>query len=172
VYVAFLRVKKIKGKEYCYVVENKWTKKKGARQTVKEYLGPVVRCEIGQLDFNEFNGIKDIRKFYIKKKVEIILKDIILWELSRAGFVEDSQHFRKDDVEVSKRSFLPNRNGRGVVLALNEGYFCPFTVKKILKFDKSGDMETDGIPFARLFVDAGLMPPPEVMVVLYQKLRK
>ena len=56
--MAFFRVKKIKDKDYAYIVENEWkptaksvgtlrgTKPRGSRQKVKGYLGRLYRFEL------------------------------------------------------------------------------------------------------------------------------
>ena len=42
----FIRIKKIKGKEYAYLVKNTWKKrKKSSRQTSSSYLGKVIKLK-------------------------------------------------------------------------------------------------------------------------------
>jgi hypothetical protein len=60
----FFRIKKIKGKEYAYLVENEW-KKNSSRQKVKQYIGRVYRlAQKNNLDFISFlkskHNVEDI----------------------------------------------------------------------------------------------------------------
>lgn len=164
----FLRVKKVKGREYSYLVENTW-KKGSARQRVRKYVGIVFRFESAEKDFVEFYKICDIEKFFKRKDAPAILRDAVQWELAKAGFVERNTCFEKDDIAVYKN--MTFRNGRKkAVLALNQGYLCDFTLKNILKFKRSGDIKSDSIELARRFVDAGLDVPKEVFIAFFRAL--
>ena len=58
--MAFFRIKKIKGNEYAYRVENEW-KKGTSVQKVKGYLGRVFRFEKSQqIEFQKFINIEDL----------------------------------------------------------------------------------------------------------------
>ena len=60
--MAFLRIKKVKGNEYAYLVENKW--KSGSRQKVKGYIGRVHRFDKKEdKDFLGFKGINNIDEY-------------------------------------------------------------------------------------------------------------
>ncbi len=59
--MSFIRTKKIDGKEYAYLVENKWYKRKvkgrgkGPRQKVTKYLGRVHSFDkVNDVDFYNF----------------------------------------------------------------------------------------------------------------------
>ena len=173
--MAFLRVKRIKVREYCYLVENRWSRRKGARQRVKAYLGPVVRFPSAEIDFWEFHHAQPER-FLRGKDSTAIVRDVIRGELERAGFVHDRSVCRKaagnDTLLFNLQTHKALRNGQEIVLALNDGYLCRFTVRRILAFDASGDAAADSMPFARLLVDAGLSPPPAIAAALYQRLGK
>ena len=148
----FLRVKKVKGKEYCYLVENK---KSG--QKVKKYLGAAVRLESKKGFFDRaVNG-----------KAEDILRGVVLWELAKAGFAGEEKMV-KDDVVFNNMRL--RRSGKKVVLAINDGYLCDFTLKRILAFRRSRDIESDSLELARRFVDAGLGVPKDAFVAVYHAL--
>lgn len=153
----FLRLKKIKGKEYCYLVENS----RKSRQKVKKYLGAAVHLESQQHLF-EFHGAN--------KNAEDMLRDIVIWELAKAGFFGEGEVLQKNNILFHKEKMKLRREGRKVVLALNEGYFCDFTLKRILSFRKGGDIKKDSVELARRFVDAGLNVPKEVFIEFFKAL--
>ena len=90
--MSFIRTKKINGKEYAYLVSNKWYKRKhkgknkGPRQKVSKYLGRVyVFNKVNDKDFLTFKNIKDLEQ-YLKNNSNnrsSIFKDLIEWELWR-----------------------------------------------------------------------------------------
>ncbi len=171
--MAFLRVKKIKGKEYCYLVENRWKRRKGARQRVKGYLGAVVRLSGKEIDFFKFYDISDPDEFFKRKKALDVVKDVVIWELAKAGFKEKGKMlvFDKEGIIFDKGKLKAFRNGNNVVLKMNEGHLCDFTLKKILSFEKSGDIEEDSVELARVFVDAGLNVPKEAFIAYFEKVK-
>lgn len=67
----FIRTKKIKNKEYAYLVENKWTKK-GSRQKVKKYLGKIIKAK----RILQNNYLIDDQKTY-----QTIINELIKYEL-------------------------------------------------------------------------------------------
>lgn len=168
----FLRIKKIKNREYCYIVENAWSARKGVRQRVKGYLGAVVRLTGNDVDFFDFHRARDRGAFLNKKKAVDILRDVVVWELVRGGFVDKGKALEREGITVDKGALVPRRDGRNVVLAMNEGYFCPATVQRILDFEKSGDIEQDSVALARAFVDAGLAVPQEAFIAFFEKVEK
>ena len=164
----FLRVKKVKGKEYCYLVENQWKKK--SCQKVRKYLGATVHFESDAQNFFEFYDVNDLGDFF-NRKTEDLLRDVVLWELAKAGFVDKGRKLEKNNVLADKDKMKLTREGREVVLALNEGYLCSFTLKRILCFHRSGDIDSDSVELARRFVDAGLNVPKEVFIEFFKALR-
>ena len=74
----FVRTKKIKGKEYAYLVRNKWTSK-GSRQKVDKYLGRIKK------------GQRTTENSYIideKKKFGAIIQELIKHELSNHNITD------------------------------------------------------------------------------------
>ena len=156
----FLRLKKVKGKEYCYLVENRWK----SRQKVKKYLGATVRFESHKCD-------KDFHPECFEKKTEDVLRDIVIWELIKIGFSDEGKVLQKKNILFHKEKMNFRRESKKIVLAINEGYLCDFTLKRILSFRKSDDIKKDGVELARRFVDAGLNVPKEVFIEFFKALR-
>ena len=163
--MVFFRIKKIKGKEYAYIVENEW-KRKSSRQKVKGYIGKVYRFNLlHDFDFLEYSKIGNTRDYVENNDKKRIISDLIEWELFKFG--------------VSKEKFLIDLNNmkikkdkKNVALLLNDGFMCSYTLKNLLDFKPQGDEEADGYRLARAFVDAGIKVPQEVFVGIYDKLYK
>lgn len=174
--MAFFRIKKIKGKEYAYVVENEWSavpkslgtlsgmKPKGSRQKVKGYLGKAYRFDAkNNSDFLEFVKAGNFQE-YLEKNGNVIF-DLIEWELFRNGI--DKKEFLIDiaDKKVQK-------NGKNVALLINEGYLCSMTLRNLLEFKPEPGGPNEGYRFARAFIEAGIKVPKDVFIGLFGRLYK
>ncbi len=160
----FFRIKKIKGKDYVYIVENEW-KRNGSRQKVKGYLGRVYRFDLkNNVDFLEYFKIKDVQNYIEVNTKNKIIDDLVEWELFRFGI-------SKEDFLVDLSDIKIQRNKKNVVLLINDGFMCSLTLKNLLEF-KPEDEQTDGYRLARAFVEAGIKVPHEVFVGLFGKLYK
>lgn len=159
----FFRIKKIKGREYAYVVENEWGRK-GSRQRVKGYLGRVYRLslsdDVGFLSFIKINALEDYISNNEKNK---IINDLIEWELFRFDI-------NKEEFLIDLNNKKIQKNKKNVVLLINDGFMCNLTLKNLLDFKTEGDEQTDGYRLARAFVEAGIKVPQEVFVGICQKL--
>ncbi len=162
--MAFFRIKKIKGKEYAYLVENEW-KKKSSRQKVKNYLGRVYRFGlIENIDFMQFIKVDDFDKYINENNTKKIIKDLAEWELLRFGIDKNIFLIDLENKKVQK-------SGKNIALLINDGFMCGLTLKNLLEF-KAEDQERDGYRFARAFVEAGIKVPQEVFIGLFGKLYK
>ena len=91
--MTFFRIKKIKGNEYVYRVENEWGGK-SSRQKVKGYLGRAFRPDLkNNLVFNEFCKISDIEKYFKNNTTEKIIKDLIEWEIAMHAIEKENSTF-------------------------------------------------------------------------------
>jgi hypothetical protein len=184
----FIRLKKIKGNDYAYLVENSYGKRGGkVRQRVKKYLGRVFRFS---RDSSEF----DVDSEYIDKNsaAQIVL-DIVKFELLAHGFVEKrirggGIRYVRDSVFVDLvRRKIYGAKGNSVCLGLNEGILCDFMFRKLLRFDLDSSFEYDegdvyseeevkernaGMKLARMFVDCGLKVSPSVYLGVFSKVYK
>ena len=161
--MTFVRIKKIKGKEYAYIVENKW-KSESSRQEVRGYLGRVYRFELKNLiDFLQFVKTENAEKYVNENDASKIIKDLIEWEFFK--FDVDRQKFSVD--LTNKIIQIHNKN---TVLLINEGFMCNFTLKNLLEFESKNNEENNGYRLARSFVEAGIRVPQEIFVGLFGKL--
>jgi len=163
--MTFFRIKKVKGKEYAYVVENRW-KRVGSRQKVKAYLGRAYRFDFkNDVDFLHFVKTENYKAYLNSRDENNIVRDLIEWEFLKHNI--NSQEFKVDlsDTRVKKGE-------RNIVLLLNDGFMCNLTLKNLLDFKANGDEEDDGYRFARAFVEAGIKVPHEIFIGLFGKLYK
>ena len=161
--MGFIRVKKVNGKQYAYLVENKWYKRKhkgknkGPRQKVSKYLGRVyVFDKANNVDFYRFKKINDLEQ-YIKKNnnKNNIFRDLVEWELFR-------HNINKNDFTIDYSNNKILKNNKHVSLRMNEGFLNSFTLGRIFNL-KSGD----SYYLAKCFVEAGIEVPEDVFVGVF-----
>jgi len=163
--MAFFRIKKIKGKEYAYLVENKWNRK-GSRQKVKGYIGRAYRFDLkSNVDFWEFLKIADVQDYIEKNNKNKVINDLLEWELFKFGI-------NKNEFSVDLSNLKIQKNKKDVALFINDGFMCNLTLKNLLEFKAEGDEQTDGYRLARAFVEAGIKVPQDVFVSVFGKIYK
>ncbi len=155
--MAYIRCKRINGSQYAYLVESTTTPQ-GPRQKVKKYLGKVH-------EFSERDEIVRSGEYNTKKE---LVRCLIEKELLSHGFVKNKSSFCCENVVFDKS--LKQKNGKSIVLKINEGYLCDFTVKRILNFKKSDDVAKDAPILAKHFIDAGFVISEEEFVQYYRLL--
>ena len=164
--MAFIRTKKIDGKEYAYLVENRWYKRKhkgknrGPRQKVSKYLGRAHRFNKEQdIDFYSFKKIDNLEQ-YLKNNSNNknnVFRDLIEWELFR-------HNINKEDftIDFSNKKILNNKTNKEVSLRMNDGFLNGFTLNRIFNLNSR-----DSYYLAKAFVEAGIEVPKEVFVGLF-----
>ena len=157
--MAYVRVKKIKDREYAYLVKNKWLKgKKRPKQSVSRYLGRVYSYS----DPKDHSFLSFVKKetvdHYIKdSEKKALVEDLILWEFRKHGVTGVSVDMKKGDVSVK---------GKSVSLRLNEGHMNSHTLSELIKFRKE-KKEEDGFNMAKKFIDAGIKIPEELFIEVF-----
>ncbi len=153
----FIRLKKIKGKDYAYMVHNSWTEK-GARQKVTGYLGKVHKPERArQKTLKEFLALESVEDYFSSKEYKEIVSGLIKLELHNHN-LEDS--FFMNGTELKTIS------GKDAVVQLNQGFLCNETIKKLLEYNPEQD---DGYTLANLLTYAGLSLEKEHFILLFEK---
>lgn len=155
--VAFIRVKKISGKEYGYLVENNWTSS-GPRQKVAKYLGKVIRPQrVKSEDLGLFLGLtgsQGVNDWIGKSGFREIVAALVKWELRNHG----------TDADIG--DFLDGKNKKAVV-AINDGFLCGHTAKRLLEYDAAEDYS--GYNLADALTAAGIAVDKDVFVSLFGK---
>ena len=162
--MSFIRVKRrmLKGHEvrYAYLVKNSWDRKSSSpRQKVSKYLGRVFTPEKNELDFVSY--IEEEPQDYLSRHGRNrILKDLVLWELKR--------HDADVQYSADRRTIL--KRNKEIVLQINEGYLCGYTIRRLFNFNaKEEDERETGLRLAEMMTEAGIQVPREIFVGLFDK---
>jgi len=159
----FVRVKNIKGNRYAYLVENTW-QPKGSRQTVKAYLGKVLKPEMAAL-----TPMPDISSHSFPDAVLALTG----WTLANHGFQTLPDGYAKDHVHVSLATKAVRHKQRNAAVEMNEGYLCDHTLTQALNFVGEGTREEEvGQRLANTLLEAGISVPQETFVMLFNKIFK
>jgi hypothetical protein len=148
--MSFIRLKKVAGKQYAYLVENEWTAK-GPRQKVGRYLGKYVELPAAPLQVAEPTVAK-----------------LVAAELQGRGF---SEKLSQDKIRVNLQACTVKEGKKSIVLGLNGGFLCAYTLRKLLHFQVAEEV-TPGYRLARAFSDAGIRVTRDQFVAIYKKLYK
>lgn len=159
--MGFVRIKKIKGSEYGYLVENSWTAK-GSRQKVKAYLGRIIK----PVKAAE-HPAPELKELSYADAVKAVAK----WTLLQHGFQEGSQSMLMQGTvlaDLGELKFI-NKNNPAVI-SMHEGFLCQHTFQQAIGFIPSGNTEeVVGKELANVLLEAGLSVPHEVFVQLFEK---
>jgi len=160
--MSFIRVKKINGNEYAYLVENKWYKRgfkgkgKGPRQKVGKYLGKAYYFNKGQdIDFFTFKKIENLEEYLKNNAREKIIRELVEWEVFRHNI--DKSRFT---IDLSDKKITANN--KEVSLKMNEGFLNSFTLSRLFNMRSN-----EGYYLAKCFVEAGIEIPKEVFAGLF-----
>jgi len=156
--MVFVRIKKLKGREYAYLVANEWTIN-GSRQKVKGYLGRVIKLT------KQTEKTADISVFDYKQSVIALVKQ----ELWNHGF---NSEFTLEDIKADITEITFTKKGKNIVLAMNEGFLCMKTLKDALDIELTGYEEQAGMQLAKALLEAGLSFPKDTFVQLFEKIYK
>ena len=162
--MSFIRTKKIDGKEYAYLVENKWYKHsfkgkgRGPRQKVSKYLGRVHSFnKTDNTDFFNYKKINDLEQYLKNNNKQKIFKDLVEWELSRHSI-------NKEEFTIDFNNKKIMRGNKEISLRMNEGFLNSFTLERLFNL-RSGE----SYYLAKCFVEAGIDIPKEVFVGVFGK---
>ncbi len=157
----FIRVKKIKGNDYAYLVSNEWTPN-GSRQKVKDYFGAVQKQSL----LYEKGAL-------LGRKFEQSLTELLRNELLNHGFAmsECKNRLVKEGIVVDLVcKTVRNTDRKPSVVKLNEGYLCDHTLKELFGMKLIDGNSQQGAALANLLVAAGLKVSEELFVALFEQL--
>jgi len=116
---------------------------------------------VNDVEFSKFIGIDDLDHYINSKCKSEILSDLVRWEIYKHDVAEQGFASSGDGFGVMK-------DGKSVVLGVNEGFLCSASVERVLKF-REKEYEELGVRLAKRFVQAGLNVPKEVFVGWFGK---
>lgn len=169
----FIRIKKIKGLEYAYLVKSIW-KEKTARQKVVKYLGKIHHIEKAQsIEFQEFCE-KEKKHLQTTKQ---IIQALMEWTLFQHGFIKDpllqtKWLFNHGKIVGEPENLELNSGTKEVTLKINEGYMNSFTLKELENMQlstKTQEQRSAATTLAKAFVAAGIEVPQDVFIDIFQK---
>lgn len=156
----FVRVKKIKGRPYAYLVENEWTPW-GSRQRVTKYLGKT----------HTLNRLSETAVTLPPGLAESVLL-AVKQELANHAFVEKDGVLVNDlDIVVDLSQKTVRERGKTVVLGMNEGYLCDHTLTQLLAFTPAERPDESAKKLANLVLEAGLRLNSEQFLHLYEQVK-
>ena len=165
--MVFVRIKRISGKEYAYLVANSWTGS-GPRQKVSKYLGRVIRPEKAKSeDLRQFLGLtaeQDLRQWIDKSSFKEIAAALIRLELKNHAIDGNSSY--KINAETAE---FTDDKGREIVIALSDGFLCSYTAKRLLEYDAAADYS--GYDLADSLTAAGIAVEKEVFISMFGKMQ-
>lgn len=154
----FIRTKKIKGNDYAYLSENKWSKRsKKVKQSTIKYLGRVYR----------FDKVKDIEFSYDADIPGDVIRAVVVWELKKHGFEQKSKNVWHKDycyVDLGNNRVYGKRGS--IAIGMNNGLLADYTLRRLFHYTRI----KDGYDYAKKFVEAGLDVPKEAFVEIYNKI--
>lgn len=155
----FVRVKKIKGRPYAYLVENEWTPW-GSRQRVSKYLGKTETLT----RFSE--GMAEL-----PVGLQTAILEAVSQELSNHGFVREGNTLTQESITVNLNEKTVRQNSKRIVLGMNEGYLCDHTLQELLTFSLSERPDESAKKLANLVLEAGLKLSNEQFVHLFEQVK-
>ena len=155
----FVRIKKIKGRPYAYLVANEWTPW-GSRQRVAQYLGKAHHLK------RLAEGLVDLPTGFQQAVVEAVAQ-----ELQNHGFSKKGDELRKEDVVVNLQDKTIRSKTKKAVLAMNEGYLCDHTFKQLLSYEPEEKRDQTAKKLASTVLEAGLKLTDEQFVHLFEQIK-
>ncbi len=156
----FVRVKKIKGKPYAYLVENEWTPW-GSRQKVTKYLGKAFTLTRFSEGLNELpTGLQNA------------ILEAAAQELTNHGFAREGTTLKQENIIVDLQEKTVRQNSKKVVLGMNEGYLCDHTLQQLLTFVPEERPDENAKKLANLALEAGLKLSNEQFVHLFEQVKE
>ncbi len=139
----FVRTKKIKNKPYAYLVENTWVDG-SSKQVVKQYLGRIY--EAPPTPPADLTNVQP----------QQILPTVIQHELAQLPEI---------DVDVDEHTV--KKSSRDVVVALNGGYLCGYTLNELFSSLHVADEQRPGLALAQALAQVGLRVDKKDFIRLY-----
>lgn len=169
----FIRIKKIKGLEYAYLVKSVW-KEKTVRQKVVKYLGKIHHVEkVQSVVFQEFCEKEKIKTNTTKQIIQALME----WTLFQHGFSKDlllqtKWLLQNGKIVGNPENLQLSAGKKEVTLKINEGYMNSFTLKELetMQLNKNTEEQRSAATIlAKAFVAAGIEVPQDVFIDIFQK---
>ena len=98
----YIRIKRIKGRDYGYLVQTHW-QTKGPRQKVIAYLGKLIRPEkVNDVTFADFLG-EETLTFLKENSFNAITEKLVAWELHKHNLTDEIT-YKSESLEMKKKA--------------------------------------------------------------------
>ncbi len=161
----YIRIKKINGSFYAYLVECKWNRKnKKPIQRSKKCLGKIY----------SFNKIKNNILSSVEGSEKEILDGLIENELLNYGFQFENGYINGEVIIDLNSLDVKNKKGNDVVVKLNEGYICKDNLVRLYNFKDLNNLETirAGEELGKRLLDCGISINNEIFIELFRRIYK
>lgn len=173
----YIRIKKIKGIEYAYLVKSYWSKrKKTPKQKTIKYLGRVYKFKkTKKLLLEKFLKIKDIDIYYQKKPIKNIVKDLIKLELLNHNFKEEKKDiFQQEDIVINfeNKKVYNSLTKKQVCIEINNNFVSTKTLRNIMNLIIPPGLTNIQICkyLANSFLSTGITIPEDKFIILSQRI--
>lgn len=161
----FVCAKKIKGKSYAYLVENKWVHGK-VKQESKKYLGKIIELE-------ELNQETKNKQFDFSQSTKTIITQLICDEFEKKGFIfnQTKNILSKEDIIINLSKGKIQKNKKNVVIFINGRYvYGSLLIQLINFFEPESEEDKKGKKLALAFSNAGIFISQDNFIQLYKKM--
>jgi hypothetical protein len=170
----YIRTKNIPTKQsfstYAYLVKSKRRHSKVKQKNLK-YLGRVYKLSSLELSLQDYIN-EDITLFiHNTPKRQVILK-LIEFELLNHGFKRsNSNQFIFDEIKADLNKLkIKNKLDNSLVLEINEGFLCEYTINSMLNFKFPNLNEKEcGKSLANVLLNTGIKLNQELFINLFRK---
>ena len=172
--IMYIRTKNIPTKEafstYAYLVRSKRRHSKVKQKNLR-YLGRVYKLDQLELSLQEF--LKEDTDSFISNnsKRQITLK-LIEFELLNHGFKQlNNNQFILGEIKVDLNKLkFKNKSSNNLVLEINEGFLCEYTLNSMLNFKFPNlDEKECGKSLANALLNTGIKLNQELFINLFRK---
>lgn len=175
----YIRIKRIKGIEYAYLVKSYWSKrKKTPKQKTLKYLGRVYKLKkFKNLSIDQYLKLKNIKDYFNKKPIKQIIKSLIQLELFNYNFKKIKENIWFNNnliVDFDSKKIFNKLTKKQVCIEINNNFLSNRTLRNLisLKFPPGLTNFQIGKYLVNSFLSAGIMLPQDEFIVLSQRIIK
>jgi len=161
----YIRVKPIKNKEYAYLIQNKWDKrKKKIKKKTKAYLGRIYKPLKSQENPSKID--------FDFPKNKIIL-NLLERELYSHGFKKQNKNWENKGlvVDLFNLKTYNKETQKPITLQINQGFLNEFTLKDLLNFKLPSSIKeiNKGKFLAKKLLLSGISISPQEFISLFKR---
>lgn len=175
----YIRIKKIKGIEYAYLVKSYWSKrKKTPKQKSIKYLGRVYKfAKIKNMSLENYSKLKDLEGYYKKKPIKKIIKELIKLELLNHNFKEEKKGLFKQQnisIDLNLKKVYNNLTYKQVCIEINNNFISNKTLRNLMNLTIPPGLTNTQICkyLANSFLSTGISISEDKLIIISQRILK